>query len=294
MIPRTVYLETPLWNELCDQGVDADWLLNALQERASCIVISTQLVCELAGTFKSTRFEDPFRRGRQLFSYLQRFTTARIPCLKMNNQLLQDEALLACGLSNGFNALLSTADYDQMVAQIEKLSNGVFEPIAEEFLKSRKALARDSRTEVREFVSSRPELRSRCSEVSFGEFIRSVHPIDRFKVLRGHLSKEFPDTELDILNQVTTVLLRYPGFRVAHAMLRADMYTTWRTACAGSLARDVQDDCYHLVNSSYCDVYATKDKPQSQYAPDVLRPAEFRFYDGNMPLSDWLVRIATE
>jgi len=77
-------------------------------------------------------------------------------------------------------------------------------------------------------------------------------------------------------------------------MILADLYVTWRAARASALARDVQDDCYHLVNASYCDVYATKDEPQTRYAFKIIAPTQVRFYDGFSPLSDWLLALATE
>jgi hypothetical protein len=212
----------------------------------------------------------------------------------MNSHLLQDEAMTAWGAVNGFNALLPTGDYDRMVAEVEKLSNGVFEPVVEQFLTSRRALMQATRRGASDFVKSRPELKIRCASVSFEDFMRLTHPLDRFKMLREHLSHEFTNADTDTLNKVTAALLRNPGFRVAHTMVRADMYVTWRAARAGVLARDIQDDCYHLVNSCYCEVYATKDAWQAQYAPNIVGPATVRLYDGYAPLSDWLVSIASE
>ena len=80
-----------------DQGVAPDSLLEELQSRDACPVVSTQLICELVATFTSTRIKDPIARGSGLFSFLLKFFAAGIPCLKMNNQLLQDEAMAITG-----------------------------------------------------------------------------------------------------------------------------------------------------------------------------------------------------
>jgi hypothetical protein len=293
MFQISVYPETPLWNELCAQDADPRTLLNGLQQRGSHLVISTQLICELAATFTSTRLADPIRHGRKLFSYLLEFIAAGVPCLKMNNQLLQDEVMVACGAISDFSALLSIPDYSRMVEAVEKLSNGIFEPVTQDFLNSRKALAEGTRLEIGEFVSSRPNLKARSAETSFEDFVRLSHPADRLRVLRGHLLAEFPTTPADTLTEVTVRLLQNPFLRVAHTMVRADMYATWRAARSGKLARDVQDDCYHLVNACYCDVYATKDRPQAEYAPSVVGPTAVRFYDGSSPVSDWLLAITS-
>jgi hypothetical protein len=293
MSELTIYPETNLWNELCAQDADPRVLLDGLKQRGAELIISTQLICELAATFNSTRLADPVGHGRKLFSYLSKFIEAGIPCLKMNNQLLQDEAMVASGAITDFSALLSSGDYERMVGAVGKLSNGIFEPSAQNFLTSRKALAEGTRLEIKEFVNSRPELKRRSSETSFAEFVRLSHPADRLRVLRGHLVAEFPTTSADTLTEVAIRLLQNPFLRVSHTMVRADMYVSWRAGRSGNLARDVQDDCYHLVNASYCDVYATKDRPQTEYAPTVIGPTEVRFYDGDAPASDWLLAVAS-
>jgi hypothetical protein len=294
MIPRTIYPETPFWNELYDQRVEPHSVLRDLQQQGASLIISTQLICELAGTFRSRRIKDPIGRGSGLFSYLLKFVAAGIPCLKMNCQLLRDEAMTITGGIPGFNALLSAEDYTRMAVEVEKLSRGIVETPVLDFLSDRAALARASRSEAVEFASLRPELQRVCGLVALEEFVKSAHPVDLLRALRGHLAEEFPTTPPSVLTEVTIAMIRNPSCRVAQTMVRADMCVTWKAARAGALARDVHDDCYHLVNASYCDVYATKDKPQAQYAPSVVGPTEVRFYDGQAPVSDWLLAVAAE
>jgi hypothetical protein len=294
MIPRSIYWETPLWNELYDQNVEPNGLLRNLQQRNACPVISTQLVSELAGTFRSKRLKDPLARGSSLFSYLLRFLGAGVPCLKMNSQLLQDEAMAITGEIPGFNALLCPDDYTRMVAEVEKLSRGIIETPVLTFLANRANLAKASRSDAIDFTNQRPELKGACGTATFEEYFQSAHPADPLRVLRGHLADEFPATSPEVLTEVAIAMIRNPSCRVAHTMVRADMYVTWKAGRAGALGRDVMDDCYHLVNASYCDVYATKDKPQAQYAQAVVGPTQVRFYDGDVPVSEWLLSIASE
>lgn len=294
MITRSIYLETPLWNELYDQDVEPDRIRRALQRNGAGLIISTQLICELAATFTSRRVRNPLGRGMGLFSYLFKFVSVRTPCLKMNCHLLRDEAMTITGEIPGFNALLAASDYARMAEEVEKLSRGCVETPVLNFLSGRKNLATSSRSDAVEFTNQRPDLRRVCGTVTFEEFVRVSRPVDRLRTLRGHLAEEFPTTPPNILTEVAVAMIQNPSYRVAHTMVRADMYVTWKAARTGTLARDVQDDCYHLVNASYCDTYATKDKSQAQYAPSVVGPTEVRFYDGCAPVSEWLLAVASE
>jgi hypothetical protein len=47
-----VYLETNLWNALCDHPVEADTLVGSLGERAITLDFSDHCVTEMAKTFR--------------------------------------------------------------------------------------------------------------------------------------------------------------------------------------------------------------------------------------------------
>jgi hypothetical protein len=294
MLSRSIYPETPVWNALYDQKVDPEELLKDLRELDATLVISTQTICELAATFTSIRIPDSVSRGSGLFSYLRKFVSAEIPCLKMNKDLLQREALIVTGEAVDLKTTLDERDYINMANEVFKLADGNFDTHARGFLSNRNNLRTESRNKVAEFARQHPELKACSAETSFGEFLKTVNPIDLVKVLIGHLREEFPRTEDSVLVEVAAALLRNPRFRVANTMVRADIYTTWRAARAGSLARDVLDDCYHLVNASYCDVYATKDYLQCSYAPIVLSETEVRYCAGIVPIARWLLAVAAE
>jgi hypothetical protein len=294
MIPLSIYPETSIWCELCDQKVDPRHLWNALGERGARLVISTQLICELAATFTSTRIDDPVARGRELFSYLSRFVAAGISCLKMNKDLLQSEARSVTGEIAAFETTLSEVDYANLTIEVQKLAQGSFDARAREFLSSRRNLCKESRNDAAAFANERPQLRLSSASASFDQFLASINPLDVVRVLIGHLRDEFRATNGTILVEVAAAMLRNPTYRVGNTMVRADLYTTWRAARAGSLARDVMDDCYHLVNACYCDAYVTKDRRHSEYAPVILGRTEVRFYDGGTPISEWLIGVASE
>jgi len=65
----TIYLDTMLWNELCDQNVNAAALISALSAQGKVLVLGAEAMYEMAKTFKSNP-----TRGKQLFAYLKTFT----------------------------------------------------------------------------------------------------------------------------------------------------------------------------------------------------------------------------
>ena len=74
-----IYLDTNLWNELCDQHVDAEHLITSLDVRNAGLVLRHHAVYELARCFLSSAKTGP-ERGRVLFSYLSVFTRRNIRC----------------------------------------------------------------------------------------------------------------------------------------------------------------------------------------------------------------------
>ena len=84
-----VYLETNLWNALCDHPVDADTLVGSLGARAITLDFSDHCVTEMARTFQG--YGTAADRGRQLFSCLRRFVDAGARCTKQNMELIPAE-----------------------------------------------------------------------------------------------------------------------------------------------------------------------------------------------------------
>ncbi len=84
-----VYLETNLWNALCDHPADADTLVASLGSRGINLVFSYHCVTEMAKTFQG--FGAAADRGRQLFSCLRRFVDAGARCAQQNMELIPAE-----------------------------------------------------------------------------------------------------------------------------------------------------------------------------------------------------------
>jgi hypothetical protein len=59
-----------------------------------------------------------------------------------------------------------------------------------------------------------------------------------------------------------------------------------------AVARDTSDDCFHIENAAYCDVYATSEAGQEAYANEILLKTRVRVHDSKTPLGRWLIANA--
>jgi len=81
-----IYLDTNIWNALCDQNVDPKSMVTALAAKSSAIVFGSHNVFELAKTFM------PVTEGATLFAYVAKFLDLGIPIIRENMETLQLEA----------------------------------------------------------------------------------------------------------------------------------------------------------------------------------------------------------
>jgi len=91
-------------------------------------------------------------------------------------------------------------------------------------------------------------------------------------ILAVHISGRFPEvTEAQAL-EYATALLAPTAKRFARGVVRSDLYYNWRCANRGPVPKDLIDDMYHVLNAVYCDVYATAERGQMEYAHMILTP----------------------
>jgi hypothetical protein len=75
-------------------------------------------------------------------------------------------------------------------------------------------------------------------------------------------------------------------------MIRRNIYINWRCAQRDSIPKDVFPDSAHIVSANYCDVYATKESGQAEYASLLLTPfTSVRIYDPRTPIDKWLLSL---
>ena len=80
-----IYLDTNIWNALCDQNVDPKSMVTALAAKSSAIVFGSHNVFEPVT-------EEATARGATLFAYVAKFLDLGIPIIRENMETLQLEA----------------------------------------------------------------------------------------------------------------------------------------------------------------------------------------------------------
>ena len=288
-----VYFDTSIWNALCDQAVDAERLVAELGERDFQIGLGTNAVYEMAKTFRMDK-PDAMERAKKLFSNLKQYTDRAIPCLRETWDLLEREAAHVVGETNGVEASWNDKEYAALREEIEKLASGVFDVNATRFVGRRKTTARNVPDEFEEHLAARPELRRILGEIPDKELPRWIQRELRGtrgrRALQGHLALVFhrrPDRRVTFLAKR---LLSDARYKVAHALVRSDLYLNWRYVQRGSLRRDLPDDTYHAVNASYCRCFVTTEADQAEHAAYTNPTASTRVYREGEPLLTWLIR----
>jgi hypothetical protein len=295
MSAELLYLDTSIWNALCDQQVDARTLLSNLADRNARLVLGPNVVYELAKTFGANT-PGMSERGRTLFSYLQRFVRANISVFNEPAVLLRQEAARAAGEIDRVEVFWNQANYSSLLSAVDNLSQGEFDENAKLFIKNRKSAARQTRFDMSGHLASRPALAQaleRVNEDSLRPWIdREAKGPGGRRVLQSQLAIVFerrPDRKLTLLAKKLLANRRY---RISHALVRSAVYLNWRSAHRGSIRSDVPDDAYHGVNACYCDVFVTTEPDQAFHADLVNSNVRAISYDASVPLAVWLPQNA--
>jgi hypothetical protein len=286
--PRmTIYLDTMLWDELCDQKVDAAAVTSALAAQGKVLVLGAEVMYELAKTFKLNPTRD-----NELFACLKKFTDLGILAVKDNPKLLLAEADSAMGGTGGKVAVFwEPINYTRMQQEIEKLSEGIVDKKAQEFIESRRQLAASERAGISSQYARTSALRARLLRVAptgLNRWITNEAKRSGRFILKQHLAQLLPGGQPRQIAIATKRLLASQRFRLSHAVVRADLYGNWRAANSGSMPRDLLPNLDHIVTAWYFDVYATKEAAQGKYAHVVFGQTAIAIYDGKVPISTWL------
>lgn len=285
---RTIYLDTVLWNQLCDEAHDGSQLHSKLRGKGLQIIISSHVVMELAKTFKSTK-QGSLERGKQLFRWLEHFLVVRTPFLKQNHHLLQSEVDKVLSGSGLIEPYYGQDEYTALAKEVKKLSCGNFDEHADSFLSAKKKQVKNTRAAASSFAQGN---KTEHADMPFDRFLRKVWARDARHILRIELKKQYPnDRDRHITFIAKKLLANSSIYRFSDALVRAHFYINWRISKGGSLPRDTLDDCFHLANASYSDIYATRESGQGTYASHVNRQTQIAIYDGSRNLGDWLVAL---
>jgi hypothetical protein len=292
---KRIYLDTNLWNLLCDQSVAASKLLASLYSKHCSLVLSYQVVFELAKCFPGLRKGVP-ERGAALFAYMREFVHRNIPCVTELLEVLSEE-MWALKLDRPVNPFLPPEGYTALGSNVDLLAGGKFDERAAAFVEERTALALRTRVGPIVQLGLRPDVKQRLSDIpdsEVGEWLRSETFTDRgASLLAGHVRRQFCEASPEDAREWALGLLASPICRLSRALVRADLYYNWRCAKRGSNPSDLFDDMYHVLNAVYCDVYATRERRHAQYAGLLLAgDTRVAIYEAGTPVGDWIVSLA--
>ena len=287
-----IYLDTNLWNRLNAQRVDAERFLYGLRSRDANLALSGQTVYELAKTFLRTP-----QRAQELFKYIKRFVDAGVPAAHDNMEMLFQEVKAKNTGATSLLAFYGPLEYSALKAEVDKLAQGTFDDHAELFVKARKHFAAVSRLDQQTHLDNKQNVRAQLKAISksqlkgwLGNEVRSNNGA---ALLARHLLRLNDELPVGLAIQNALELLAIPPSRISKGLVRADLYSNWRCANRGSNSKDLIDDMYHVLNASYCDVYATAELGQVDYAELLLSQwTRVAIYDERSPIDKWLMEQA--
>jgi hypothetical protein len=189
-------------------------------------------------------------------------------------------------------------EYSQLKAEVDKLAEGIVDGQAQRFIGNRQQFAQSTRSDQKSHIDGKPETANRLKGVFDDQLAawldNEVVSANGAGILAGHLSKMYTEgLSLETAIQVAQTLLHIPPSRISKGIVRADLYYNWRCAMRGSNPSDLLDDIYHVLNASYCDIYATAEAAQDKYASMLLDGwTKVAIYDGKTPVDTWLLALA--
>ncbi|WP_263417867.1 DUF4238 domain-containing protein [Terriglobus albidus] len=292
-LPKAIYLDTMLWNRLLDQDVDPQSLHKHLSGKNMRLSLSGHVLYELARTFKNKP-----DRGQALFRYLKQLIDCGVIVMHDNMEQLHREVVAFRNKSIvQIIASYEEAEYHKMKVEVDKLSEGTYDEHVQQFVAGRSQFSQDSRSRQKEHFEGKDDARQQLQRVSKDQlesWLRAESSSLRGSALLAkHLQRMYSGIPDDEALTVAHRLIRIPHFRMAKSVVRADLYGNWRCAQGGQNPRDLVNDMYHMLNACYCEVYATAEDGQAQYA-SLLLPSEVRMsiYDDVTPIHEWLLSLA--
>jgi hypothetical protein len=293
MLQKPIYLDTSVWNRLLAQNVDPARLLDSLKSRDANIAVSAQAMYELAKAFE----RNP-QKARALFRYLKQYVDAGVIGAHDMMQLLRGEVkAMHARVPGAVVAYFGQPEYAEMKTEIDKLAGGIVDQRAQNAIAERQGFAEATRIDQVTHFVNRPDMKAKLQggqRDALQTWLEAESLSDQGTLmLAAHLTRIHTDASRNVAQNNAYFLLRLPGSRVAKALVRTDLYLNWRCANYGGVPRDIVDDAYHVLNASYCSVYATADTDQRKYAHLLLdKRTQVAIYEDGAPLDEWLIGLA--
>jgi hypothetical protein len=266
MPPLLIYLDTNLWNTLCDQGVSPARMIEELAVKDARLILGNEAVYEMAKTFRDSG-DGGLARGIDLFSYVYRYLFEQIPLVRVNMELVASEMWALQRGSLVPEIFLNSDDYEITRLELERLSRGEVSQRVKDHIETRAASAEAIRSGQIAYLKDWPHVKRQLSDISSEEFppwLEGELPSQAAREhLAGHIGEYFPEATVEESIEWAQALLRSPVGRVSKSIVRRTLYYNWRCAHRESVGRDVYFDSNHILNANYADVYATKESKQA-------------------------------
>jgi hypothetical protein len=261
---NTVYLDTSIWNVLCDQNADALQVVASLAALRCRLAIGINAYVELLNSFFGKRPH----RGRPLLQCLNRFIEAGVLVADSWEKWLVEEADIAIGGQGAVSFFLSEREQRNIASWTKGLLQ--YEPPRE--LKDRLAKRREQTTQLcasaRNALVNQPDILAELRGVDAEELAAFLELESRGargqSLLAKYLPQVFSTMQKPLLTSphlVASTLLSSKTNRASFGVVRSDIFRNWRAAQSDEIRfrACVPEDSYHVANASYFDVFVTED-----------------------------------
>jgi len=293
-----VYLDTNLWSRLLQQPTDDSQFVSTLAGRGIRLIVGDSDICEL---FESYPFDGDgsAHLTTGMFSRLRPYIARSNTVLKANMELLAAEMRATNNGQQTIDPFLNAEDHDIYRALVERVADGIITQQDRDHVSWRRQRVTNNRDGQRRHMQSELAVRGYLTAITRGNLaewldIASVGP-DSMVCLAWEIKNYFPaDASVLEASEWAVGLLSMPHWRMSRAIVRRNLYMNWRSAQNqdSSIRRDLLVDTDHVLNSVYCDIYATEERRQQEYARLLLTDATaVRIYDREQfpSVADWLL-----
>ena len=231
----------------------------------------------------------------QLFSHIAEYLHAGLRCIaKQPSDMLAAEMWSSRGVKDT-EKFLSSNDVSTVMTEVERLGKGDVKSEWFTHIENQRTVSRADRNRQLAFSQSDLSLNEEFRRVAPSDFDRWIRVNTNSQLGRDALTQQlvwqFPEESRLDLAQYSNFLLQN-DCRVACGIVRSVIYYNWRCVHRGSNPPDLLDDMYHVLSAPYCDIYATEEIKQKEYACTILQgPTQVHIYQRGERLDDWLLEI---
>jgi hypothetical protein len=194
------------------------------------------------------------------------------------------------------NPFITPDDYEKVGAVIEDHAAGGLKLRTRGHIEWRASSGASDRAGLVLYLEKTPLLKQALLRVSPKEFPswvrRQRSTQDGINYLAWQIKQYFEERPFGEVYEYACALQSSPVNRVSMGLITRNFYFNWRTAHRSSIPKDLFPDSNHIINANYCDIYATKEGGQAEYAALLLTSAtSVCVYNTQKPIDEWLLSL---